>query len=59
MINISKQEAKFLIENGVLYGEDGVSATSSRHSGKQYRVCESKRNVFLLKEYAKSHICEK
>ena len=51
IIIISKQEALYLNSQGVPYGENGIKSTTSRHSGKAYRLCTSFRNMKLLKTY--------
>lgn len=48
------KEVKYLLSKGVKFGENGISATSSRHSGNTYRLCESKYNLKLLNQYRKS-----
>lgn len=47
-------EVKYLLSKGVKFGEDGINTTHSRHSGKTWRLCESKRNINLLEKYRKS-----
>lgn len=46
----------YLISKGVPFGENGLKCTTSRHSGKTYRLCESNRNMKLLDDYRKSII---
>ena len=48
------EEVKYLLSKGVKFGDGGISATSSRHSGHTYRLCETKRNMNLLDKYRKS-----
>ena len=45
------KEVEYLLSKGVNWGEDGIETTHSRHSGKTYRLCESKRNLELIKNY--------
>ena len=49
IIKISKNEAQYLITNGIGYGENGIKSTSTHH--KSWRVTESKRCMYLLREY--------
>lgn len=49
MISISKNETKWLREHGVKMGENGISRTHSHHVN--YFLCESERNLELLKQY--------
>lgn len=49
IIKISKQEKDYLIANGIGYGENGIKSTSTHH--KSWRVTESKRCMYLLREY--------
>lgn len=51
IVTISKSEALYLNSHGVPYGENGISHTTSKHSGISYMLCESKRNMNMLKEY--------
>ena len=51
IIIISQKEAFYLHEHGVPFGENGIKATSSRHSGKTYRLCTSSRNMKMLKNF--------
>ena len=46
-------EVKALLGKGVKYGENGISHTTSRHSGTTYYLCESKRNMSILREIRK------
>lgn len=48
MVIISKQEKDKLLAAGVKYGENGISHTTSRHSGMTYYLCESRENMKLL-----------
>lgn len=60
IIPITQKEAFHLNKNkGVPYGENGISASHSRHSGKSYNLCESPKNLRLLEKYRKSQIVEK
>lgn len=52
------KEVEYLLSKGVKFGENGISATSSRHSGCSYRLCESKYNLNLLRKYRNSIIVE-
>ena len=52
------KEVEYLLSKGVNWGEDGIETTHSRHSGKTYRLCESKRNLYLLEEYRKNIIAK-
>lgn len=49
IIKISKQEKDYLIANGIGYGENGIKSTTGHH--KSWRVTESKRCMYLLREY--------
>ena len=49
IIKISKNEKDYLIANGIGYGENGIKSTSTHH--KSWRVTESKRCMYLLREY--------
>ena len=49
IIKISKQEKDYLIANGIGYGENGIKSSSSHH--KSWYVTESKRCMYLLREY--------
>ena len=49
IIKISKQEKDYLIANGIGYGENGIKSSSTHH--KSWRVTESKRCMYLLREY--------
>ena len=51
IVDITQKEAFYLNTHGVPYHEDGISVTSSRHSGRSYRLCESKKNLEMLKRY--------
>lgn len=44
------------MSKGVKYGENGISCTHSRHSGKTWFLCASKRNIQLINNYRKSII---
>lgn len=56
MVNVSKKEMEFLVKNGVGFGEHGIVATTSKHSGRNYYLTESKRNITLLEKFRKSRI---
>ena len=49
IIKISKNEAQYLIDNGIGYGENGIKSSSSHH--KSWYVTESKRCMYLLDKY--------
>ena len=51
IVDITQKEAFYLNAHGIPYHEDGISVTSSRHSGRSYRLCESKKNLEILKRY--------
>lgn len=50
ILPISKKEMEFLVKQGVRFGEDGISHTTSRHRRKYY-LCMSRRNNKLHEEY--------
>lgn len=54
-----QKEAFYLASKGVKYGENGITVTTSRHSGKSYFLCESEENLWLLKEYNERIIANK
>ena len=41
---------EFLVKNGVKFGEDGISHTTSRHR-KNYFLCMSRKNAELHQKY--------
>ena len=49
---ITKAEVKYLISNGVKYGDGGISRPESKHC-KTRQLCETKFNMSLLAEYRK------
>lgn len=53
IIKISKQEAQYLIDNGVGYGEGGLKSTSGHY--RSFYVTESKKCMYLLKKYRKEN----
>ena len=50
ILPISKNEMEFLVKNGVKFGEDGISHTTSRHR-KNYFLCMSRKNAELHQKY--------
>ena len=57
LIKINRQEMQYLQNNGVSFGEDGMSSTSGHH--RAWYVTESRRNVELLRKCHKLNIIEK
>ena len=53
IIKISKQEAQYLIDNGIGYGEGGLKSTSGHY--RSFYVTESKKCLYLLKKYRKEN----
>ena len=51
---ITKHEMEYLVENGVPFGESGISHTVARHR-RSYYMCGSRRNRQLLNHYRKVH----
>ena len=51
-------EVKYLIGKGIDYGYEGISHTTSRHSGTTYYLTESKRNMKVLNEYRRNIIAK-
>ena len=51
IIKISKNEAQYLIDNGIGYGEGGLKSTSGHY--RSFYVTESKKCMYLLKKYRK------
>lgn len=49
IIKISKNEAQYLIANGIGYGENGIKSTSGHY--RSFYVTESKKCMYLLREY--------
>lgn len=49
-------EVKYLLSEGVKYGDDGISRTHSKHSGTTYLLCEAPKNLKFLENYRKSLI---
>ena len=49
IIKISKNEAQYLIANGIGYGENGIKSTSGHY--RSCYVTESKKCMYLLKKY--------
>ena len=49
IIKISKNEAQYLIDNGIGYGENGIKSTSGHY--RSFYVTESKKCMYLLKKY--------
>lgn len=54
ILRISQNEALALHKMGVAYGENGLKATTSRHTGKHYFMTESRKNIMLLEKYRNS-----
>ena len=50
ILPISKNEMEFLVKNGVRFGEDGISHTTSRHR-RNYFLCMSRKNMELHRKY--------
>ena len=53
IIKISKNEAQYLIDNGIGYGEGGLKSTSGHY--RSFYVTESKKCMYLLKKYRKEN----
>ena len=53
IIKISKNEAQYLIDNGIGYGEGGLKSTSGHY--RSFYVTESRKCLYLLKEYRKEN----
>ena len=53
IIRISKKEMKYLVSNGIGYGENGIKSTTGHH--RSWYVTESKRCVTLLNKYRKEY----
>lgn len=53
IIKISKQEAQYLIANGIGYGKNGIKSTSSHY--RSWYVTESKKCMYLLNKYRKEN----
>lgn len=49
IIKISKNEAQYLIDNGIGYGDGGLKSTSGHY--RSFYVTESKKCMHLLKKY--------
>lgn len=54
IIRITKQEADYLTQNGVKYGEGGLTSTTGHH--KSWYMTESRKCTMLLKEYREKFI---
>lgn len=50
ILPITKKEMEFLVKNGVKFGENGISHTTSRHR-RNYYLCMSRHNKKLHEEY--------
>lgn len=57
IVNISKRMAHKLHKLGVRFGEGGIS--HSHTSNKKYYLCESRRNLDLLKRLENSELVKK
>lgn len=57
IVNISKQMAHKLHDLGVRFGEGGIS--HSHTSNKKYYLCESRRNMELLRRLNKKETVKK
>lgn len=53
IVRITKQEAEYLTQNGVKYGEGGLTSTTGHH--KSWYMTESEKCVRLLKEYREKY----
>ena len=53
IIKISKNEARYLIDNGIGYGEGGLKSTSGHY--RTFYATESKKCMYLLKKYRKEN----
>lgn len=53
IIRITKQEADYLTQNGVKYGENGIKSTTGHH--KSWYMTESRKCMYLLKKYHKKN----
>ena len=51
-------EVNYLINKGIKYGYEGISHTTSRHSGTTYYLTESRYNMKILNEYRRSIIAK-
>lgn len=51
-------EVNYLISKGIGYGYEGISHTTSKHSGITYYLAESKRNMKVLNEYRRNIIAK-
>ena len=51
-------EVNYLISKGIRYGYEGISHTTSRHSGTTYYLAESRDNMKILNEYRRSIIAK-
>ena len=51
-------EVNYLISKGIRYGYEGISHTTSRHSGTTYYLAESRYNMKILNEYRRSIIAK-
>ena len=49
MIRLSDDEKDFLVDNGMWYGENGISRTYTHEPS--YYLCESYKNIKLLAQY--------
>lgn len=47
-------EVKYLVSKGIQYGENGISHTTSKHSGISYYLCQNQHNMEILNEYRKN-----
>lgn len=54
MIKITKDEMNYLINNGVKWGENGISHTYTKYH--HYYMTESQKNLRLLKTYRESKL---
>ena len=52
-------EVNYLISKGIDYGYEGISHTTSKHSGITYYLTENKYNMKILNEYRKNIIINK
>ena len=49
-------EVNYLISKGIRYGYEGISHTTSRHSGTTYYLTESRYNMRILNEHRRNII---
>lgn len=54
MIDITRDEMKYLMSKGVVFGEGGMCAGKSHHHG--WWITESRDNMKLLNEYRRNKI---